>query len=107
VFLEVIGREGKVERGGMQVLRTRVRPQWGEKGDRISTFGIDWEGLMKRAIVHRPIALPQRGMQGKPSIAVATQRRDAAAGDYQFGSAAKGPNRSIVGAAAFSSGADL
>lgn len=98
-------KAGKVEHEARRVLQTRVRPLPGEKGEYIFHVGVVWEELAKPSIV-RPKRAHSHSEeeQAKPSIGTGGQRRDMAAGGYQSGPAAKGPNCSIVGAAAVSSG---
>lgn len=95
----------KDERGGRPILPTRVRLLPAGRGEYISTFGIWGEELATRAIVHASMVRFRPGAQAKQSIDTGVLCRDGAAGGYyQSGPAAKGPNCSIVGAAAFSSG---
>ena len=98
-------KAGKVEREARRVLQTRVRPLPGEKGENIFHVGIVWEELAKPSIV-RPKRAHSHSEeeQAKPSIGTGGQRRDMAAGGYQSGTLVIGPNCSIAGAAAFSSG---
>ena len=94
----------KVEHEARRVLRTRVRPLPGEKGEYIFHVGVVWEELAKPSIARPERAHSHSEEPAKPSIGTGGQRRDMAAGGYQSGPAAKGPNCSIVGAAAVSSG---
>lgn len=96
--IEQVGRVGHVAR---RVLRIRGLPRQAARGRCVLTVATQ---LAELEAVRRPIAHLRLEEQARLLTAAVVRRRDSAAGGYMAGPAAKGPNCSIAGAAAFSSG---
>lgn len=96
---------GKVDRGGQQVLRTRVRTRPAEREVGFLTVVEEVREQIDQTTTLRLIAHCRPGQQRPQMIGTAVQQRIQAAADgHQPESLLIGPNCSIGGAAPFSSG---
>lgn len=94
----------KDDRGGQRELRTRVRPRPAERETGVFALENWEEELVVSAFVLQWVVHFQVRQQATRWFGIVAQRRHVAAGGYQPDALAIGPNCSIAGAAAFSSG---